>query len=678
MATDKLRLPQQRLNVVVAAFDPNDLAMEWYFFRGEPATPLAGSTVSPKQLVFDLLVWADNHDRLLEVAERFAEAKGEQCAELRALASQLRQVLGTSAVVNTPVSSSPAERPVESTARTGSGVTRTAAGETSLATPSTQETARSLSEVSRTRSAGAGVSVYFATPTPDARGQADLKSVIDSVKQIKQWPVRVLSAPEIFVSFAWGDDQTQAGVKRQQAVDELCGSLENQGFLVRRDSQEIRYGGVISDYMQRLGRSDRVLVILSEKYLRSISCMTELHAIYQRSQGEQEEFLQRVIPVALEDARFSTPEERVSHARYWQDRSTELKQNIDLLGPKDLQLLRDMRRWSQEISEMLAFLNDTLAPRRLEEIRQAEFQALRELLRSSAGGAPAENPLEQATLFVQVLGEQGSKVTAQSPWGLEERQFLAARQAGIPCLRWRPRDLDLDTVRRHHPEYVEYLSGAADPTDLPPEERVQAGYLPDFQKLIEETLLKVVARETKAAGTISPGPTPTPTAVIPPARPDPSAGPPASSPMQTFVPSTTAAPHPAHRSGRASVLFAPQHVDETLAATLDEHLRSAFGTTVATEIASAEYPLSAVYENERGVLVIYGQGSLDWVQERVRECRDIALDRARNAPVCALYVGPPDGKPPLKKRPAMVRIIPHDDPEALRRYLAELTNGGPA
>ncbi|MFN9040805.1 MAG: toll/interleukin-1 receptor domain-containing protein, partial [Planctomyces sp.] len=172
-------------------------------------------------------------------------------------------------------------------------------------------------------------------------------------------------------------DQTDAGIQRQQAVDELCDQLEEQGFLVRRDSQEIRYGGVISDYMQRLGRSDRVLVILSEKYLRSISCMTELHAIYQRSQGEQEEFLQRVIPVALDDARFSTPEERVSHARYWQDRSTELKQNIDLLGPKDLQLLRDMRRWSQEISEMLAFLNDTLAPRRLEEIRQADFQALR-------------------------------------------------------------------------------------------------------------------------------------------------------------------------------------------------------------------------------------------------------------------------------------------------------------
>ena len=151
--------------------------------------------------------------------------------------------------------------------------------------------------------------------------------------------------------------------------------------------------------MHRLGRSDRVLVILSEKYLRSISCMTELHLIYQRSQGEQGEFRRRVIPVALEDARFSTPEERADHADHWQARMEGLEKRWKSLGKQDLQLLHAMRGWSQNIGDMLAFLNDTLAPRRLEEIRQADFQALRELLRSSPDGAPAEDPLEQATLF---------------------------------------------------------------------------------------------------------------------------------------------------------------------------------------------------------------------------------------------------------------------------------------
>ena len=688
MAADKLQLTQQLLTIAADAFDSTELEMVGYFFRGEaPASP-AASGGGNKKVLFDLLLRADREGRLLDLANRLAREK-PNCAELQRVVDDLRQILapqdggGATAGRKTPTAIS-AELPASvATSPVIKSTLEAVVPPLTAAPPSPPApgpgTPASPSAPRKPRAATGGVSVFFGTATPDARGQADRKAVIDSVRQIKQWPVRVLSAPEIFVSFAWGDDQTDAGIQRQQAVDDLCDQLEEQGFLVRRDSQEIRYGGVISEYMQRLGRSDRVLVILSEKYLRSISCMTELHAIYQRSQGEQDEFLQRVIPVALEDARFSTPEERVIHARYWQDRSTELKQNIDLLGPKDLQLLRDMRRWSQEISEMLAFLNDTLAPRRLEEIRQADFQALRELLHSSPDGAPAEDPLEQATLFVQILGEQGSKATPQRPWGLEGKQFLAARQAGIPCLRWRPRDLDLETIRTKDPNYIQYLSSAADPADLPPEERVQAGYLPDFQKLIEETLRKLVARETKTPGATNPSSPPAPTS--PPSLsdiPPPQSGTPAVPPIQTLVPSTNAARGPSAGSVRPSVLFAPQTVDEDLAARLDQELRSAFGPTVASEIASAEYPLSAVYENERGVLVIYGQGSLDWVQERVRECRDIALDRARNAPVCALYVGPPDGKPPLKKRPAMVRLIPHDDPEALRRYLAELTNGGPA
>ncbi|RPI82342.1 MAG: toll/interleukin-1 receptor domain-containing protein, partial [Planctomycetaceae bacterium] len=523
-----------------------------------------------------------------------------------------------------------------------------------------------------------GVSVFIASPTPDARGQADHKAVIESVKQIKQWPVRVLAPPEIFVSFAWGDDQTPAGVQRQETVDRLCQKLEERGFLVRRDSSEIRYGSVISEYMKRLGRADRVLVILSEKYLRSPYCMSELHAIYQRSQGDQQEFLNRVIPVSLDDARFSSPEERVEHARSWYARHEKLKADRDFLGDDDQRLLTDMKRWSQDIGNMLAFINDTLTPRRFEDICRDDFLALRELVQSSPDGEPLDDPLGQSTLFVQVLGETGSKPSTQRPFGLEGEQFLKARQAGVPCLRWRPKDLDLETLRGRHPQYVNYLSGAADPQDLPPEERVQAGYLPDFQKLIEATLIKLVARRSKGQGPIE---TLVDQAVAPVNQPAPSAADyeRATESLQqiqqfaaTLPGSTTATP----AASRPSLLFAPQQVDEELATALDRQVRQSFGQNVATEVASAEYPLRAVYEDERGLLVIYGKGSLDWVQERVRECRDIALDRPRNAPVCALYLGPPDGKPPLKKRPPMMRVIRHDDPQALRDYLAELQAAG--
>jgi internalin A len=53
----------------------------------------------------------------------------------------------------------------------------------------------------------------------------------------------------------------------------------------------MRSGDLISGFMKRIGRADRVIVVLSDKYLRSPYCMTELHIIYRRSNEEKEEFL---------------------------------------------------------------------------------------------------------------------------------------------------------------------------------------------------------------------------------------------------------------------------------------------------------------------------------------------------------------------------------------------------
>jgi hypothetical protein len=43
--------------------------------------------------------------------------------------------------------------------------------------------------------------------------------------------------------------------------------------------------------------------------------MTELYGIYQRSIGEKEDFLRRIIPLALDDARFGAWRDRVEHAK---------------------------------------------------------------------------------------------------------------------------------------------------------------------------------------------------------------------------------------------------------------------------------------------------------------------------------------------------------------------------
>jgi hypothetical protein len=44
--------------------------------------------------------------------------------------------------------------------------------------------------------------------------------------------------------------------------------------------------------------------------------MTELYAIYQRSLGEKEDFLRRIIPLRLTDAQFGTWRDRVAYAEH--------------------------------------------------------------------------------------------------------------------------------------------------------------------------------------------------------------------------------------------------------------------------------------------------------------------------------------------------------------------------
>jgi TIR domain len=104
------------------------------------------------------------------------------------------------------------------------------------------------------------------------------------------------SIPEILVSFAWGDDSSEDAWKRTETPP-----VRRSGRMagISRDSKVLRPGDLISGFMERIGLADHVIVVLSDKYLHSPYCMTELHSIYQRSVADKEDFLRRIIPVTI-------------------------------------------------------------------------------------------------------------------------------------------------------------------------------------------------------------------------------------------------------------------------------------------------------------------------------------------------------------------------------------------
>jgi internalin A len=186
--------------------------------------------------------------------------------------------------------------------------------------------------------------------------------------------------PELFVSYAWGDDSSEDARKRTKVVDLLCETLGQHGWNILRDSNVLRSGELISGFMKRIGLADHVIVVLSDKYLRSPYCMTELHSIYQRSLGEKEDFLNRIIPLRLADAQIGTWRDRVTYAEYWEAEFKAMEQKFRHLAEADFALYKAMQEWHNRIGDMLAYVNDKLVPHGFDEIVKDDFAALRQML----------------------------------------------------------------------------------------------------------------------------------------------------------------------------------------------------------------------------------------------------------------------------------------------------------
>jgi internalin A len=185
----------------------------------------------------------------------------------------------------------------------------------------------------------------------------------------------------IYVSFAWGDDETDAGRQREAVVHGLCEMLDRSGYEVLRDDRELRHGEWISTFMKAIGRGDHVLVILSDKYLRSPFCMTELAYTYNRSLGEKKEFLDRVIPVVVEKVLnlgdWRTP---IACIDYWQKELMEMEPHLSKFGRPQFELYRMIKDWQSKVGDMLGFISDVLKPQGFDAIFKDDYAAVREML----------------------------------------------------------------------------------------------------------------------------------------------------------------------------------------------------------------------------------------------------------------------------------------------------------
>jgi len=158
--------------------------------------------------------------------------------------------------------------------------------------------------------------------------------------------------PEIFVSYAWSTETNAL-------VGSLQEALKVYGIRLLRDREEVRYKDSIRDFMRRIGQGKAVIVVISEKYLKSENCMFEMVEI-----AKAQSLRERIFPIVLPDANIYKATGRVGYLQHWESEiglldgalKTVRADNLTKLH-EDLDLYSEIRRLFDRITDTLRDLN---------------------------------------------------------------------------------------------------------------------------------------------------------------------------------------------------------------------------------------------------------------------------------------------------------------------------------
>ncbi len=157
--------------------------------------------------------------------------------------------------------------------------------------------------------------------------------------------------PEIFISYALGEG-------REEIVDQLYAKMIEKGYNVIRDKANLGYKGKIKEFMARIGRGKYVIVVISDKYLKSPNCMFEVLEI-----EKNKNLYDRIFPVVLSDAKVYNAIDRIDYIIYWRNEADRLNEKIKSIGDisytdslqKTLNQYSDIRRI---IANFVALISD--------------------------------------------------------------------------------------------------------------------------------------------------------------------------------------------------------------------------------------------------------------------------------------------------------------------------------
>ncbi|SDL61295.1 toll/interleukin-1 receptor domain-containing protein [Kriegella aquimaris] len=179
--------------------------------------------------------------------------------------------------------------------------------------------------------------------------------------------------PSIYVSYAWNPES-------DAIVDVIEKEFQKRNIHILRDKNDLQYKGKIKAFMERLGEGNCVILVVSNKYLRSENCMFELLQIF-----KNKNFYERIFPLVLDEVKIAKASDRIDLVKYWEYETEnldikirELKDLSNIQGvTDDLNLYTEIRHNIARLTNILKDINTLNTNRHI----NSDFEQLYSLVR---------------------------------------------------------------------------------------------------------------------------------------------------------------------------------------------------------------------------------------------------------------------------------------------------------
>lgn len=163
------------------------------------------------------------------------------------------------------------------------------------------------------------------------------------------------NSASIFFSYAWGNDG-------EKIVDDLYDSLKRDGLTLVRDKMDLGYKGLITGFMEGIGRGKVVIVCITDKYLKSEYCMFELYELFRNCRFNKQELLERMFPLKVDNINLSRPSVIGSYINHWNVMQKEWEDLVTVeatkIAPEQQVRYGRIKKISTELGSLLDLLAD--------------------------------------------------------------------------------------------------------------------------------------------------------------------------------------------------------------------------------------------------------------------------------------------------------------------------------